>query len=244
MFVNPVSCSMASCSETGCSGCLHRRQSLFGVLTAAELATLEKSRYRISYREGEVIFKEDTKPSGLLCLQSGKVKVVRRGIDGNDQIVALKKPGDFLGFKALVQESRYSATAYALEDCSVCIVDRKEVLAVIHQSPRLPMEIIRALAHETDEANDRLLRLTKKHMRARLADSLFWVLDTYGMLPDQVTLNVSLKRADLAALANMTTANAIRILSSFVKEKLIETDRRHIRIIDRKGLEEVSELGR
>lgn len=235
---------MAACSETGCGACLHRRQSLFGVLTAVELPILERSRYRVCYQEGEVIYKEEAKPAGLLCLQSGKVKVVRRGIDGNDQIVALKKPGDFLGFKALVQEDRYTATAYALEDCSVCIIDRKEVLAVIHQSPRLPMEIIRALAHETDQANDRLLRLTKKHMRARLADSLFWVLETYGTLPDQATLQVALKRADLAALANMTTANAIRILSSFAKEKLIETDGRRIRIIDRKGLEAVSLLGR
>lgn len=235
---------MTACSEMGCSACPHRRHSLFGVLTSAELAILERSRYRVCYREGEVVYKEDTKPSGLLCLQSGKVKVVRKGIDGNDQIVALKKPGDFLGFKALVREGRYTATAHALEDCSICVIDRKEILALLQQSPRLPMEVIRALARETEEANDRLLRLTKKHMRARLADSLFWVLETYGTLPDQTTLNVSLKRADLAALANMTTANAIRLLSSFVKEKLIETDRRRIRIIDRKGLEAVSLLGR
>lgn len=244
MSVDSRSGFITTCSETGCSACLTRRQSLFGVLTAAELPILEKNRYRISYAEGEVIFKEDAKPSGLLCLQSGKVKVVRRGIDGNDQIVGLKKPGDFLGFKALVQESRYTATAYALEDCSVCVIDRQEIWTVIRQNSRLPLEIIRALARETDEANDRLLRLTKKHMRARLADSLFWVLDIYGTLPDRATLNVSLKRADLAALANMTTANAIRILSSFAKEKLIEIDQRRIRIIDRKGLEEVSLLGR
>ena len=81
-------------------------------------------------------------------------------------------------------------------------------------------------------------------MRARLADSLFWVFDTYGTLPDESTLNVSLKRADLAALSNMTTANAIRMLSSFTKENLIEIDQRKIKIKNFKGLREVSLLGR
>ena len=79
---------------------------------------------------------------------------------------------------------------------------------------------------------------------ARMADALFWLLDTYGTLPDDATLAVDLKRSDLAALSNMTTANAIRILSAFAKEDLIKTDHRKIMIRNRRGLQEVSLLGR
>ena len=41
---------------------------------------------------------------------------------------------------------------------------------------------------------------------------------------------VSLKRSDLAGLSNMTTSNAIRVLSSFDKEKLVDIDQRSIKI--------------
>jgi len=53
-------------------------------------------------------------------------------------------------------------------------------------------------------------------------------------------LNVKLKRSDLAALANMTTANAIRVLSSFANENLIDINKREIKINDLKALKEIS----
>ncbi|MCK5400742.1 MAG: winged helix-turn-helix domain-containing protein, partial [Flavobacteriaceae bacterium] len=57
-------------------------------------------------------------------------------------------------------------------------------------------------------------------------------------------LNVSLKRSDLASLANMTTANAIRVLSSFSKENLVDVNRRNIKIIDLKVLKDISTFDR
>lgn len=43
---------------------------------------------------------------------------------------------------------------------------------------------------------------------------------------------VILKRSDLEGLSNMTTSNAIRVLSSFNKEKLVDYDHRSIKIND------------
>ena len=99
------------------------------------------------------------------------------------------------------------------------------------------------LAKKTTTANERMLVLTQKHLRGRLADALLLLQKEYGFTDDNKTLNVQLKRAELAALANMTPANAIRILSVFAKEDLIETNRRKIIIKDLKGLEKISQLG-
>ena len=70
-------------------------------------------------------------------------------------------------------------------------------------------------------SDERTVNLTQKHIRGRLAESLLFLKDTYGVEEDQCTLSIYLSREDLANLSNMTTSNAIRTLSNFATEKLI-----------------------
>ena len=65
----------------------------------------------------------------------------------------------------------------------------------------------------------------------------------YGYEDDGSTLGIYLSREELANMSNMTTSNAIRILSSLVSENLIITDGRRIKVIDEKGLLRISENG-
>lgn len=52
-----------------------------------------------------------------------------------------------------------------------------------------------------------------------------------------------MSREDLANLSNMTTANAIRTLSTFVAEKLIIVDGRRIKILNEMQLRKISKYG-
>jgi hypothetical protein len=47
----------------------------------------------------------------------------------------------------------------------------------------------------------------------------------------------------MANLSNMTTSNAIRSLSAFAQEKLIELDGRRIRILNENALQKISKMG-
>ena len=60
--------------------------------------------------------------------------------------------------------------------------------------------------------------------------------ENYGYEEDESTLKIYMSREDLANLSNMTTANAIRTLSTFVDERLITVDGRRIRIINESQL--------
>jgi CRP/FNR family transcriptional regulator, polysaccharide utilization system transcription regulator len=229
--------------DINCLNCPKRRHSLLSELNPFELSILDKNRYVVKYKAGEVIYKEGGKSQGLLCLNKGKVKITRTGASGNEQIVALKKPVEFIGFQALMGEYNYMTSAVALEDVSICINDKKDFFKVINNNSHLAFKIIRLFAHDLNEANVRIINLTQKHVRARLADALVMIYDIYGTYPEDNTLNLSLKRSDLAALSNMTTANAIRVLSAFAKENLIEINRRNIKINNLRALKEISASG-
>lgn len=234
---------LTSCGQENCLNCKRRPLSLLDDLNANDLAILERNRTSRVFKAGEIIFQEGEHPNGLLCLHTGKVKITKSGLLETSVVVALKRPVDFIGLKALILEGDYDSTATALEDSSICILDKTSFLKVLKSNVDLSLKVMRLLAHELSTANDRMLNLTQKHMRGRLADALLLLLKEYGTLEDQVTMNIELKRADLAAMANMTPANAIRILSVFVKENLVETHKRQIVIKNLEALKEVSQLG-
>lgn len=240
---NILPCKSNNKDGISCLNCTRRPLSLLDDLLPEELSILEQGRYSKTYKAGEVLFQEGEDAKGLICLHTGKIKITKEGLLENALIVALKSPVDFIGLDALVLEKKYDTTATALEDTVVCILKTAHFSKVIKSSIGLSLKVTRLLAGELRQADTRMLNLTQKHMRARMADALLLLYNKYGTLTDNMTLKVELKRADLAAMANMTVANAIRVLSLFSKEMLIETHKRQIKIKDMEALSRVGQLG-
>ena len=92
-------------------------------------------------------------------------------------------------------------------------------------------------------SDSKVVTLTQKHIRGRLAEALCMLVDNYGYEDDGKTLKIYMAREDLANLSNMTTANAIRTLSAFAQERIITVDGRRIRIVDEPSLRNISRFG-
>ena len=111
------------------------------------------------------------------------------------------------------------------------------------QNTALAWFFIKELSNSLGQSDKRTVNLTQKHIRGRLADSILFLKESYGVEEDGCTLSIYLSREDMANLSNMTTSNAIRTLSMFAQEKLIAIDGRKIKIIDQQGLENISRCG-
>lgn len=117
------------------------------------------------------------------------------------------------------------------------------IVQLIMENTELAMFFIKQLSKDLGISDERTVNLTQKHIRGRLAESLLFLKDTYGVEEDQCTLSIYLSREDLANLSNMTTSNAIRTLSNFAAEKLIIIDGRKIKLIDEEKLKKISKIG-
>lgn len=223
--------------------CIENKISVFSVLTPDEMILLKKNYVCQDYKKGDIIFKEGDKPTGLICLSEGKVKVFKEGVGGREQIVRMAKPVGFIGYRALFAEENHTATAVAIEDSTICIINREAIYKLLRSNSELCLSIIKAFATELGFSNNRTVTLTQKHIRGRLAESLIFLKDTYGFDDDNCTIKIYLSREDIANLSNMTTSNAIRTLSTFAGEGVIGIDGRKIKILDLPKLEKISELG-
>ncbi|NLA23473.1 MAG: Crp/Fnr family transcriptional regulator [Bacteroidales bacterium] len=196
-----------------------------------------------SFRKNEIIFAEGSRPSGLICLSMGKVKIFKEGVGGREQIVRLAKPGGFIGYRALFAGQNYNASAVSIEPSTVCSIEKEVLFNVMKQNPGLTFRVLKSLATELGISNSQTVNLTQKHIRGRLAESLLFLIDTYGYEEDGATIKAYLSREDVANLSNMTTSNAIRTLSTFASEKVLEIDGRKLKVLDLAKLQRISDLG-
>ena len=238
----------AQCSLDGgtlkdsCVTCPLRKKSLLNELSSDELEILNENRVEQYFKSGEIIYHAGEKPLGLICLNSGKIKITKSDETKNEIITDLKRPVDFISVKSLMTGETYSDTATALCDTDICIINKESFFKVLNNNSKFAIKLVQFFAKKLDESESKTFNLTKKHMRARLAEALLLDYNIYGITEDNV-LNVQLKRSELAALANMIPSNAIRILSEFAKEEIVKTDRQNISIVNMIGLKEISHFG-
>lgn len=197
----------------------------------------------IKYKKNEVIYQEGDLPTNLLCLVSGKVKIYKEGVGGRPQIMRVLGETEYFAYRAYMANEPFITAASAFEPCVVLKVPLGIVVKLIMENAALGWFFIKRLAHDLGQSDERTVNLTQKHIRGRLAESLLFLKDCYGLEEDGSTLSIYLSREDLANLSNMTTSNAIRTLSAFASEKLVAIDGRKIKFIDIAELEKISKIG-
>ena len=178
-----------------------------------------------------------------MCLLTGKVKIYKEGVGGRSQIIRVIKDKEYFAYRAFFAEEDFVTAAAAFEPCTICFIPMKAIMELLKVNNELALFFIRQLSIDLGIADERTVNLTQKHIRGRLAESLLFLKDTYGVEEDQCTLSIYLSREDLANLSNMTTSNAIRTLSNFANEKLITIDGRKIKIIEEEKLRKISKIG-
>ncbi len=216
---------------------------IWRVLNEKEHELLREDARFVSYKKNEVIYYENDTPQDLMCLLKGKVKIYKEGVGGRSQIIRMVKPVQYFGYRAYFAQEPFVTSAAAFESSQICLISMSIVEQFLRNNGTLAMFFIQLLSVDMGISDQRIVNLTQKHIRGRLAESLLFLKDSYGLEEDGATISIYLAREDLANLSNMTTSNAIRTLSIFENERIISLDGRKIKLIDEDRLEKISRIG-
>lgn len=216
--------------------------SIWEPLSAAQRRLIGQHLSFKQFKKNELIYKEDEQPLQMMCLIQGKVKIFKEGM-GRCQIVRVVRPQEMFGYSAFFAGKNFKTNAMAFEPSVVAFIPMNIITQLMRDCHSLTQAIVTQLSTALGESDDRIINLTQKHIRGRLAEALILLKDSYGLADDRCTLNISLSREDLASLSNMTTSNAIRTLSTFASENLIAIDGRKIMILKEKELVKISRNG-
>ena len=219
-----------------CDNCLTRTKSCFVHLLNEDILELNENKVCNLYKKGQNIFYEYSKPTGIFCLNEGKIKITKIGIDGKEHIVRIVMAGDLFGVRALIGGRNYASSSTAIEDSIVCYLNKNTFLKFIIKYPQMAHSLMTYLSHLLEESDYKMGSLALKPVRERLAESLLFLNNKFKPdfdIENQFTHQInSLSREELANLIGTATETVIRLLSEFKKDKLIAIEGRKIFLLD------------
>lgn len=216
---------------------------IWSILTPEEKRIVADNFIVHTFRKNQIVYAEHDNPEYLWCLIKGKVKLFKDGIGGRQQILRLYRPIQYFGYRAYFANEPYVSSAAAFEPSTLGAIPMNVVKSLIDGNNKLAWFFIHELSRNLGGSDTKIVNLTQKHIRGRLAEALIVLIDNYGFEEDGETLKIYMAREDIANLSNMTTSNAIRTLSTFVQERIITVDGRRIKIIDEQTLRNISKFG-
>lgn len=225
-----------------CHKCGARNTSVFCGLNGEELEELDAQKRCTIYKKGQIIFKENSFPHGLYCINSGKTKLYQTAEKGREQIVRLAKDGDLLGYRTLLSDDKYTSTCEAIEVSSICFIPRTLFMQLVEKNATISINIMKLLSSDLKKAEHKVTDLAQKPVRERMAEAILFIKETYGFEKDNATINVVFTREEIANIAGTATETAIRILSDFKEERLVEFVGKKIKIVNQKELIHVANV--
>lgn len=224
-----------------CVKCSIRLQSIFADLDERELQQVENLMVAQALAKRQVLFAEGEPMHGFYLLKAGAVKLYKTSPAGREMILRITQPGEMLGLCALRGKANYGHTAEALVDSDLCYFSTRKLDDLFTTNPVIARKMLGALTKEVNEAYERIYTLGTKDARQRLADLLISLAGDYGeKLPEGIGLRVSLSRGELAELLGTTVETAIRLVSEFKRQGLIETREKKLVILNLEGLHHIS----
>lgn len=227
---------------TSCDECPTAHSSIFCVLNKIELANISENKSFIFFKKGQIVFFEGNNPQGLYCIYSGKVKIHKLGSDGNDQILRLAKKGNVIGYRALLSNDNYHASATAIEDSLICYFPKSVYQSQIANNHALSIQIMKLLSADLKSAEVKAMNLVQKHVRERIAETLLLLKDFFGLEEDGATIKTTFTRESIGNISGTTTETTIRILSDLNKCKVIELVGKRIKVLNLKELIKIANL--
>ncbi|MBG0860081.1 MAG: Crp/Fnr family transcriptional regulator [Bacteroidales bacterium] len=224
-----------------CDKCALQTGSIFKHLSGEEVDQINYQKEFRQYRRGDILYHEGSRISGFYCINKGIIKVFKTGLDGKEQIIRFAKPGDIIAYRSVLSNEPACTSAKVIEDCNVCFIPAEILISFIKTNSNFALELLKLSCHELGEANSFITDIAQKTVRERLAEILLFLVNDFG-LDNQDYLQITLTREELANIVGTATESVIRLLSEFKSDRLVELNGRKIRIMNRKGLEKISNV--
>jgi CRP/FNR family transcriptional regulator, cyclic AMP receptor protein len=173
------------------------------------------------YRRGESIFTQGDGAVSVMYIQRGGVKLSVVNGSGKEAVVAMFGPTDFFGEGCMAGQTVRMATATALAPTILLVIEKNEMLRVLHEEHELSDRFINyMLAHNIrveEDLVDQLFNSSEK----RLARTLL-LLARYGKQdqPDRALPQVS--QETLAEMIGTTRSRVNFFMNKFRKLGFIE----------------------
>lgn len=222
-----------------CTNC-EFRDIVFAHLDDDTIQELCNHKEEQSFRKGEVINHQGEKITDFKYLKSGLVKLYRRTSAGDEQVITITRPFEFVSNMSIFSEERYRYSVAAVEDSVVCTVQLDFIKQLFLKNGGFAMGLLTKISKINDKIISQTLDIRQKNLIGRVAFVLlYFTRDIYNSM----VFDLPVSRKEIADYIGMSTANVIRTMSDFKKDGIIKVFGKTIEIVDINKLDIISKRG-
>ena len=213
------------------------KSSLFGGLSAEELARVSLSCQVRRYARGDLIFRAGEPCDAFFMVMTGRIKLFLLSPAGQEKVVEIISPGQSFAEALVFLDKPYIVSAQALADAVLVSVSKQGVIREIQQDARMALHMLAGLSKrlhgliqdvEAYALSSGLQRLIGFLLRDLVANP--------DQMPNTATISLPASKATIASRLSLSPEYFSRVLHELESAKLITIDRREIRILDVKKL--------
>jgi CRP-like cAMP-binding protein len=196
-----------------------KRRATFNAQTFLASAGIAKKIVR--YRRNDVIFRQGDPCDDVLYIQTGNVKLSVLSKGGRDAVVAMLGAGEFFGEGCLAGQSVRMATATAMLDSSILLVDKKRMVRLLHAKHALSDRFIAHMLARNIRIEEDLIDQLFNSSEKRLARTLL-LLARYGKHDMPVRAVPPISQGTLAEMVGTTRSRVNFFMKKFQRLGFID----------------------
>jgi CRP/FNR family transcriptional regulator len=229
--------------KTLCSTCHLKDLCLPCGLTGSDVERLDDLHFaRRRVREGQHLYREGEKFQFIYAVRAGTFKSSVMLKDGREQVTGFQMAGELLGLDGLAA-GKHASSAIALEDAEICAIPYAHLSELAATSSDLQNVISRLMSREIVREHSLMMLLGSMNAEERLAAFLLNIsqrMKARGYSASEFHLRMS--RAEIGSYLGMKLETVSRTFSAFQHQRLLEVDKKHVRITNLEGLQQAFDL--
>ena len=160
-----------------CLECKHcfKRSPLFTLLKQSELESLDQGRMVVSFKDGEVVYKQGTPLTHIVIIHDGLGKIFIEGSKGRNLILSYTKEYDLNGGVGVFIDLRHHSSLQAVTDCGACFIEINAFKAVLRSNSTFMEAYIKDYSERVLHTYQQFSVLTQKNMEGRMAESILYL---------------------------------------------------------------------
>jgi CRP/FNR family transcriptional regulator len=219
-----------------------RDHPVFAAVPLKELEALARASREDAHPAREYLFMEGDPAGWLGVVRTGRVKILRQARTGREVVLELLGAGEIFGGVAVIERRPYPASAQTMEPSVVLKIPAEAVIGLTERHPSIIRELALMIGRRLRAAHDSVKSLSGDPVEARLAATLLRLAEREGTRgPRGLTLPFHLTRQSLADMCGTTVETAIRVVSRWSREGLVEDAGGRLILKDLDGLRSLAE---
>ena len=173
-----------------------------------------------------------------MAVLHGTIRIALPVAKGKELYLAIIHPGEIFGELAVLDGNERSADAIAEQECTLAVLNRRDILSFFQRHPSLWPKLVKVLAQRLRRTDQAFAEVALLQLPVRLAKAILRMSNQATNSPEAKN-KIQFSQRELASMVGGTRESVNKCLRNWQREGLIKISGGSIIISDRGAFERI-----